>query len=47
MCTFDFIQNNDDYVYIRYERRNQDIDIYYINKNMELIVEEGASFYCD
>ncbi|CAD8096842.1 unnamed protein product [Paramecium sonneborni] len=47
ICTFDYQQEKNSYAYIKYQRSNIDIDIYYIDSEMELQLLEGASEFCE
>ncbi|CAD8147802.1 unnamed protein product [Paramecium pentaurelia] len=47
ICTFDYLQEQNTYAYIKSQRSNIQIDIYYINNEMKLQLVEGASEFCE
>ncbi|CAD8114528.1 unnamed protein product [Paramecium sonneborni] len=47
ICTFDYLQEQSTYAYIKYQRSSIDVDIYYIDNEMELQLLEGASEFCE
>ncbi|CAD8147103.1 unnamed protein product [Paramecium octaurelia] len=47
ICTFDYIQEQSTYAYIKRLRSNIQIDVYYINNDMNLQLQEGASEFCE
>ncbi|CAD8134925.1 unnamed protein product [Paramecium pentaurelia] len=47
VCTFDLIQEKNSYAYLKHFRLNSQIDVYYLNSELELQILEGASDFCE
>ncbi|CAD8112865.1 unnamed protein product [Paramecium sonneborni] len=47
LCTFDYIQQRVGYPFIKKDRKNIYIDVYYLDDQLQLNLLQGASDFCD
>ncbi|CAD8108887.1 unnamed protein product [Paramecium primaurelia] len=47
VCTFDYIQQSSEYPYIKINRLNINIDVYYLDDQFQLHILQGAADICD